>query len=337
MAYTATDKILVSHYNTFVAGAGTFGSFNHSIANINTVWGEGFADKGYGQTSTLTQANIGSVVSATQWATLITKIIASANHQVTSIGTMPGDGNRVGTPDADDGNSLTTGDLIYALNNIGQNVTDIFTNRLNSIATASTSVENASGSSAWPASSIHTINVKFTSADAARYFFNAGGNIAITMSRSGGASNGKNDSWDKGDGTGVLPESGTVALRAHSTTKSGGSGATPADYTIEPAIGYYELGPAPIQIFQQFVIGGGVYVANNAKIEVSTNGTQGDAGDVGDLITFLVTLTDDAGDPPSVDGTTTVTATVNFPATTYLSEASWSTVTFVPSSGVVQT
>ena len=329
MAYTALDKILAAHYNTFVAGAGTFGAFDNDIANINTIWGVGFSDKGYGQSTVLDQVPIGSTVSATQWATLITRLLSAANHQVTSLGNLPGDGGGGGP-------ALTGGDLIAAITTLQTSVNDIFSNRLNHIATATTDVENAAGSSTWDDTSVHTINVQFTSADAARHFFNAGGNIAITGALTGGTP-AKTDSWDDGAGAGILPESGIVRLEVHATTKTGGSGTLDTDYFIEGSTGYYELGTSPIQIFQQFTIGGGVYASNNITITAQTNGVQGPSGDNGSLITFVVTLNDvvTSGDP--VDGTTTITATVNYPATTHLTQAAWGTVTFVPASSVVQT
>jgi len=334
MAYTQFDKILAAHYNTFVAGDGTFGIVDHNTANINTVWGEGNNDKGYGQSTVLSQVPVGTVVSATQWSTMITRMLAAGDHQVTALGDMPGDGGAGGP-------AIIGGDLIVAITAMQNNVDDLFANRLNAIATAATQAEVASGSDPWPAESVHTINVQFTSGNAARYFFNAGGNIAITLERNGGAANGKNDSWDDGSSGaadhGILPNSGSIELSAHGNVKSGGFGTLNTDYFIESAIGYYELGTSAIQTYQQFAIGGGVYGTNNAMIEVATNGTVGAAGDNGDLITFTVTMTDDAADPPSVDGTTLARATVNFPATTYLTEASWGAVTFVPASSVVQT
>ena len=328
MAYTQFDRILADHYNTFVAGAGTFGITDHDTANLNTIWGNGFNDKGYGQSTVLSQVPVSTVVSATQWSTLITRMLASANHQVTSLADMPGVGGG--------GPAITGGDLITAIAAMQSNIDDIFANKLNHIAPNTTQVETASGASSWEASSTHTINVQFTSGDAARYFFNAGGNIAITMGRTGGTSNAKNDSWDDEAGAGVLPESGIVEFGAHGTVKNGGSGTLNVDYFVEAAIGYYEISASPIQVFQQFVIGGGVYGTNNALVEVQTNGVQSSSGDNGSLLTFIVTLSDDAADPPAVDGTTSVTATVNFPATTYLTEASWGAVTFIPASGVVQ-
>jgi len=441
MAYLTTDLILANHYNTFVAGAGTFGIFDHDTANLNTVWGAGFGDKGYGQTDVLTQVPVGTVVSATQWANLFARLNLAAIHQSTSQAAHPGNGVLVasnvlvvgieyeivtaGTGDwttvgAGDSNPGTTfratgttngqsdgtanqptlvgGDLITAITTLQTNVTNVFDNRLDSIATASTQVEAAAGSSDWPASSIHTINVQFADFNAVRYFFNAGGNISLTFSRSGGAGTPKDDSWDDEAGAGILPESGTVILGEHNTTKSGGAGVDNTDFFVEDGgevdasdslfadqqytittagtgdwttvgaadnnpgtsfkatgttngqsdgtatragVGYYELGVVAIQVFQQFVIGGGVYSANNVAVQVSTNGTQGPAGDSGDLITFTVIMTDDAGDPPSVTGTTTATVTLNFPETTNISDT-WGVggpgaPTFIPASGVVQT
>lgn len=386
MAYTQFDKILADHYNTFVAGAGTFGIIDHNTANIDTVWGEGNNDKGYGQSTVLAQVPIGTVVSATQWSTLITRMLAAGDHQVTSLASLPGDSVNVasnaliigveyeivtagtgdwttcGAADSNPGTNfratattngqsdgtafrpaITTADLIIAIASMQSNIDDLFANRLNAIATATTQVEAAAGTSAWPTSSVHTINVQFTDGDAARYFFNAGGNIAITMSRTGGTADAKNDAWDDGSSGaadhGILPNSGTVELVAHGTTKTAGFGVLNTDYFIESAIGYYELGTSAIQLYQQYPVGGGVYATNNVKIECATNGVQDAAGDNGDIVTFTITMADDvaAGDPLLPDGTTTVTATVNFPATTYLTESPWGAVTFIPASTVVQT
>ena len=137
MAYTQFDTILAEHYNIFVAGAGAFGVIDNDVANINTIWGEAFNDKGYGQSTTLSQVPIGTVVSATQWSTLITRMLAAGDHQVTSLGNMPGDGGGGGP-------ALTGGDLITAITTMQTNIDDLFTNRLNSIATGSSDVENAS-------------------------------------------------------------------------------------------------------------------------------------------------------------------------------------------------
>lgn len=561
MAYTAIgDKILAENYNIFVAGSGAFGAISHAVANINTVWGEGNGDKGYGQSTTLTQAPAASVVSATQWASMMTRLISIDAHQggAVIVGNIPGDlttvasnalvvdnwyevqtvgtGNwpsaghdagvskvtlggtnnstgytdgaalTIGAPDLTGGvqavgivttyqdgaliegestfiragveineintyfnvnqkstsgsgfgaefeitkaggqidysdltititnpgygylvsdtitidgtrlggatitNDLTltigtfvangticgtgittigsgydgapvptvsagtgvqgtltltavvqdqifkatattngqsdgtarrpaiiTDQIITYIDTLSAAITAVYATPYTTIAPTTTLVENiGNGAATWANTSTFTINVQFTSGDHARYFFNSGGNIDITAALTGGTP-AKTDGWDDGSTAGILPESGTVTLGAHATTKTGGSGVLNTDYYIEATTGYYELGIADIQTYQQFLVGGGVYGTNNMTIEVKTNGVQGSAGDNGSLITFTVTLNDVvvSGDP--VDGTTTVTATVNYPDTTYVTESSWGVPTFAPASGNVQT
>ena len=49
MAYAQGDSILDDHYNIFATGNAA-GSGDHSVANINTIWGSGDGvNKGYGQ------------------------------------------------------------------------------------------------------------------------------------------------------------------------------------------------------------------------------------------------------------------------------------------------
>ena len=386
MAYTALDKILAAHYNTFVSGNGTFGITNNNVANLNSVWGEGFNDKGYGQSTVLAQVSPGGTVTATQWATLIARMQSAATHQGAAITDMPGAGagaaiiggdliEAIATMQANIGgvdgliasNALTigskyeivtagTGDwttagaadsnpgTIFTATATTNGQSDgtatfngIYNNRLNSIATVSTQTVNATTGVAgsWSATSVHTINVQFASAAQARYFFNAGGNIAITGTMTGGTA-AKVDPWDDGAGNGILNESGVVTLEAQSTVKTGGSGSLSSDFFIESAIGYYGLGIAPIEVFKQFTLGGGAYPTNHLTIDVQTNGVQGATGDNGDLITFTVVLNDDVGAGDPVDGTTTVTATVNFPETTNLTNT-WGAVTFLPAPTVVET
>jgi hypothetical protein len=334
MTYTAGQLILDDEYNIFVAGNATFGSLNHGVANLNTVWGEGFGDKGYGMTTILSQVTPGTVVTATQWQTLFDRVLAADDHQGNLMGgALPGDGGGGGPAE-------TTGSLIEAIAGLQGNITSIFTNRLTSIATVATTVENSVNLVNWSNTATHTITVQFdggggiTADDAVRYFFNAGGNITITAAMVGGTA-AKVDPWDDGISIGIISEMGSVVLDAHSTVKVGGLGVDNTDYYIEDNIGYYELGTGDIQTFQQFLVGGGVYATNSLSINVKTNGVQGSNGDTGTIITFTVLLDDVvvSGDP--VDGDTTVTATVNFPSAVYLTESPWKTVT--TGSGVVLT
>ena len=60
MAYTSGDTILDDHYNIFVQGGAS--AVDHNTANVNTVWGSGTGDKGYGQSGTLSTVSAGTTI-----------------------------------------------------------------------------------------------------------------------------------------------------------------------------------------------------------------------------------------------------------------------------------
>jgi hypothetical protein len=213
-----------------------------------------------------------------------------------------------------------------------QNINTVLTNltaaRLNAAASGADITNSATRTAAWGtaagiATVISSVNVSFANYNAARYFFNAGGTIRITASRTGGSGTPQNAAW-----TQLCTDIGTLALPAVNTaqtiagtaysglTKLGGGGSAPDIYTRN---GFYQLsGPAAI-LFRQYS-NQGVYTADNIAISY----TQNAAGN----LTIFVTFTDinSGGSADSVDGSLTVTATARPPSTTYIS-ASWGTPT----------
>jgi hypothetical protein len=327
MAYTAGNLILDDHYNEFVSGNAAFGVTDHGIANANSVWGVGFGDKGWGQAGELVQVQAGQLVSATQWQGLFNRILVIDDHEgVGGLGNMPGDGGAGGPAE-------TTGSLIEAIAAVSANTTQIYNNRLTSIATGTATSGTSVGTAAWNSTSVHTITVEFTDGDAARYFFNAGGNIEISATRSGGGSGEDNAAFDQ-----LLPDINIVRLSAITTDKIGGAdpignGAGGSGYIRASAIGYHQLTTSPSSIFRQYASG---YATTHMLVEAQTNAATGTDGDNGDLITFTVTM-DTVVDvtPPGADGTFTVTATVNQPATTFIAD-SWGGAPIITGSPAVQ-
>ena len=55
MAYTAGDTILDDEYNTFATGNAA-GTGDNGTANLNTLWGTGTGDYGYGETGSVIAA-----------------------------------------------------------------------------------------------------------------------------------------------------------------------------------------------------------------------------------------------------------------------------------------
>ena len=301
MAYTSGDLILDDHYNTFATGSAA-GTATDS-ANVNNVWGVGSGDRGYGQSTTLSAVSAGTAVTATQWATMLSRISSMASHQGTSITAIT---------------SPTAGNTISAYTALSSNITAIYNGRLNHAAFGTTSTTNTTGTSSWTASTVHTITVTFASANARRYFFNAGGELRIDTAISGGTADGKYNEWV--DLANTL--AGQVILGPHGTTKSGGTG-TPT--TLAGSIGNYELTTSFQDIYKQYA-DSSPYTSNYIRVQAKATSDT--------VIVFEVRYQDDAADqtfdkavytPEDViDGTVTTTTTIAPPSTTYLTDT-WGT------------
>ena len=165
MSYAQYGTIQASDYNALV-GANPGGTANV----LNTVWATGSGGSGYGQTAEANVA-VGDTVTAVKWANLITKTSNSASHQSSSITsvTAPASGNTI-TYNA----------------NVVTNLQTIYTNRLNAVSQSATSSNTATYGSTWLNAITFTHTVSFANGDAARYFFNSGGQLAITCAHPAG-------------------------------------------------------------------------------------------------------------------------------------------------------
>jgi hypothetical protein len=121
MTYTAGQPIQAVDYNTFAQGGS---SPDNNVANVNTIWGTGTLDKGWGQSSpvaTVTAAT--DLVTATQWTTLFNRFVTIANQTNTSITAIV---------------NPTAGDTIAVKNNFSTNLSSCFTNRNNAVGVGTT-------------------------------------------------------------------------------------------------------------------------------------------------------------------------------------------------------
>ncbi len=308
MTYSAGNTIVDDDYNIFATGNAA-GSGDDSVANINTIWGSGTGDKGYGQSSTLPAVAAGATVSATSWANLVARNASLASHQGTSI-------TAISAPSA--------GDTISAYAALSANITAVFNARNNAAAEGSDASVTSSSTSGWNTSSTLSKTITFASANAARYFFNAGGQIRLSWSRSGGTTSTQNTTW-----TNLLTASGTLVLTGAAAsktinsvaytglTKIGGSG-TPT--TLTTTEGYYALDGTPSLNFKQ--IPSGTYGANEIEVSYSVSGA---------VLTIYTDLSDDytppdPASPDNVDGTLSQITTVRPPSTSNISDT-WGTIT----------
>jgi hypothetical protein len=292
MSYSSGGLIEAVDYNTFAQGGA---SVNHGVANINTIWGVGSGDKGYGQSSTLTTvAATTDTVTATQWSNLINRLNSILTHQ-------SGSGSGLTLP--------TTGATIAYLSSLSTSVTTAYNNRLNA-ATNGTDITGGAFTSSWNVSSLNaapTTNqiirtATFASADQARYFFNAGGKLILTMSATNVLGNSKGTDWVSLIGTKVA--SHTFDKNSNSR---GGSGGTVS--TSNTAIGYWGLTTGNQSMLKlTSATATADYGSNYVEISVNANHAsipQGSNSDKGYIVRFTIDMNDVAADTATAVGWTT--------------------------------
>lgn len=313
MSYTVGGLIEATDYNGFVST--TVG------ANVNATWSTGTSSAGYGQTALATVSS-GGTVTAAQWASLVNTVAAMANHQGTTITART---------------APTAGTLISVLSAVNTDITNCYNNRGNAVAVGSqftgwsgtNSKTGSTGPGSWSITFANTVT--FASANAARYFFNAGGIIVLDVSKSSTGQTGDPE-WNDLANTlcGEIRFTGgaysqTIAGTTYTgTTKLGGTG-TPN--TLSTGTGYFDLTPggSAVIIYKQFA-DTAPYTANfiQHSVQLSADSTQ---------LFFSTLWSASDGDPISggtaASGATPGTApsticTYYPPSTTYLSN-SWGT------------
>tara|TARA_R110000868_G_scaffold96361_1_gene265114 strand:+ start:51 stop:1574 length:1524 start_codon:yes stop_codon:yes gene_type:complete len=266
MTYAQYGKIEASDYNT------TLVSTNPSaVANrLNTVWAIGNNNAGYGQTG-VGSVSVGNKVNHLEWDTLIGTTSNVATHQGSSI-------TSVTQPAA--------GDKITYNSAIATNLVTIYSNRLNASVQGTSTSNTVTYGSTWNNSLLFTHTATFANGDAARYFFNSGGQFyiqcihptsgaAIDILLNGLASNVGNIYLSS-------PTSGSITIVSTSfngITKIGGGGNSP---TISTNTGYYALTTSNAVVFTQTATASSTYI----EMTMKSNGTQGSYNDAGNELTF---------------------------------------------------
>jgi len=275
MAYTSGDLILDDHYNGFAT-------------NTNDVWGSGSGDYGYGQSNTISSVSAGSTVSATQWATLLSRITSAASHQGSSITSIT---------------SPSVGNTISAYTALSGNITTIRNNRRNYTANGSDSPSTATRSTGWFTDCIFTHTFSFGNTTQLRYFSNAGGRIRMSFGRSGGTSNSKNTEW-----TDLCSKAGTVSIDPNALTSS----------YVQKSKTLADTAP-----YTSNYIKTEAYHNGSGTVYVKCSFVDNSSDVYGDETWSYPT---DITSYDRVDGSTTCTGIIRPPSTTYLT-SSWGTPT----------
>jgi hypothetical protein len=198
----------------------------NSIRNkVIAVLGNGSGNSGYGQQARIVSTAVaeGTKVTINEWANLRFDIINAYKHINGSnpVTAVVSEGNTIRytgsfTPD--------TGAADVPQKQYDDWADNITTNRFTVAAgeSATTAVTTSSKTTAWVSQCECVIQLYWSNANDARYWFNSGGKIRISASRSGGAGTAQNTSW-------------TSLLSAAGTQNFGGAvpntGTTPNDGT----------------------------------------------------------------------------------------------------------
>jgi hypothetical protein len=313
MTYSVGGLIQATDYNGFV---------NDSANNINAVWSTGSGDKGWGQT-TISTVSAGGTVTATQWATLVANL-ATAGQQT--------------------GSTLTSrtqpvaGNTITILANVATDINTITNNRGNAVGsgteygvfsgTTSKTTATGSGTAAWTITFTHTVT--FATADALRYFFNAGGLVRLQYGKSSTGTDSDPD-WNTFAGKcGSIYLSGRVNGAAQlisgtsytGTTRIGGTGGTQT--TLATTTGWYNLTGSPTTIFQlnnDISPYSGEYIRTTATATSTT------------VLTLVTTWVSDGSSGAGTSANITGGSAVSSPATSIgAATAPTTLVTYIPPS-----
>lgn len=272
--------------------------FNNARTNVNTLL-SGAADVTLGTytaTSTYGWGQGGAGVSAASAGSNITVTGAGGfkdlQDDVQAMCAFLGQTVRTGV-----GSDVTTSTTITAAtwNNLMLNIKDCWDNRFTPASRTAATDASVTRTSAWTNTLTQETTWTFASEGACRAFFNGGGAVGVSASRSGGSTHDQNTQW-----TNKLSALSDVWLYHDTTTASAGTSA---------GLGFYELTTA----YQQIVIyygGASPYTSDYVKVDAKVNSTTNPT-----VVTIKTTLLD-AGDnvlDQNVDGTLTINARRNQP------------------------
>ena len=273
MTYSQYGTIQAADFNALVGGDPT------TTANtLNATWATGGASAGYGQTPVANVSTGNTVVATSYWNSLVVNTANAATHQGSSIASVT---------------APTSGGVITYLSNIPTNLSTIYTNKLNAATQGSTTSNTATYGSTWQNALTFAFTTTFANGDAARYFFNSGGQLKVTASHPNGSGiNLLLNNLASNIGTVALsaPATGTVTIVSTSyngITKIGGGGNAP---TVSTNSGYFGLTSSNTTVFTQTAsTGPSGYLSTNISVVAKTNGTQGTHADNGSIVTIYVT------------------------------------------------
>ena len=312
MTWSAGGLVQASDLNVMLGGNPT------TTANtLNATFATGGGQAGYGQTA-IANVAAGGTITTTPWNGLFYNTGNAASHQGTSITSI---------------SNVSTSNLVTFYSAAQTNLNSIYSARGNAASQGSTSANAITTASTWTSTATWTHTITFANGDAARYFFNAGGQIKMTASHSNTTAGVNASLANLCTATGTVVLSGqnsgarTIAgVSYNGVTKVGGSGSTE---TLSTNSGYFGLTTSNVTIFDQNSGEAPYTTVMDVVYIAKTNGAQGSNSDNGSVVT-IYTVFRESG-PNGVVGTgSTVTCTAVPPASTFIANT-WGTITLAGS------
>lgn len=235
----------------------TAARYNNAQARVAAIMGVGSTTEGYGQTLNSSQVSTALTVTAVQVNALYADLVAGRIHQTGSTPTTIAEivvGDSIADATSDNPNGAKKGFLDY------EALITTFEADPARFAVAASQTTNGTGvtstrTAAWNTDIAHVVRVNFTTADARRNYFNAGGTIKFeaTLASAGDA---KSNDWAS-----MLTNMGTIAMGYTATTTTG-TGTT-------SSIGNFDLTSSNQVLFRK--PGTGVYSANDYYVYAKAN------------------------------------------------------------------
>jgi|TARA_R110000737_G_scaffold127420_1_gene159985 hypothetical protein len=235
----------------------TAARYNNAQARVAAIMGVGSTTEGYGQTLNSSQVSTALTVTAAQVNALYADLVAGTIHQTGSTPTTIAEivvGNSIADATSDNPDGAKKGFQDY------EDLITIFEADPARFAVAASQTTNGTGvtstrTAAWNTDIAHVVRVDFTTADARRNYFNAGGTIKFeaTLASAGDA---KSNDWAS-----MLSNMGTIAMGYTATTSTGTGTVT--------SIGNFDLTSSNQVLFRK--PGTGVYSANDYYVYAKAN------------------------------------------------------------------
>jgi hypothetical protein len=307
MAYTSGGTIQAQDYNWLTWGGNTSGTYTEAVNNLAIIWGQGTGQKGYGQdVSAFSTVSATNEVTAAQWSGFVYHLNKSLGHQGQ---TRLANGSNIG---------IVAGATVAAFSNVSTAVTQINSTYLSHFAvgtktTGSNLDETLSSTTGLSIATNYDVTVTFSSTDAARYFFNAGGELQYRCSTYSSGGSGSENSVTR-----IVDGIGGVNFRTTDNGGRTGSGITLNTNTT--SIGYYDLTTSE-QTLIKVTDTTASYTASNANLNVYYAGAT-TRGAKGNVVRFRLNL---AVSNKTWDDTISMglrhRVDIQYPSTTYLANA----------------